>query len=56
MWHAAGLAYLARCIDNLRRVILTAIFDHLPKVVFNGGIVAVDKVALDKLHREGGFA
>ena len=31
-------------------------FDHLAKVIFDGGIVAVDKVALDELHREGGFA
>ena len=54
--HAAGLAYLARCINYLRSKILTAMFDDFGEVVFNGGIVAIDKVSLDELHRERGFA
>ena len=52
----AGLAYLARCIDYLRSKILTAMFDDLGEIILNGGIVAVDKVSLDELHRERGFA
>ena len=52
----AGLAYLARCIDYLRSKILSAMFDDLGESILNGWIVAVDKVSLDELHRERGFA
>ena len=31
-------------------------FNDLGEVILNGGIVAVDKVPLDELHRERGFA
>ena len=52
----AGLAYLARCIDYLRSKILTAMFDDFGEVILNGGIIAIDEVSLDELHRERGFA
>jgi hypothetical protein len=48
--------YLTSRIDNLRRKVLVLIPDHLAECVLNGRIVAVDKVAIDKLHRQTRFA
>ena len=50
------MAYLARRIDYLRSKILSAMFDDLGEMILNGWIVAVDKVTLNELHRERGFA
>jgi hypothetical protein len=42
--------YLARRIDNFRCKVLVLIPDHLTEGVLNCRIIAVDKVAIDKLH------
>jgi hypothetical protein len=44
--------YLARGIDNLGCKVLVLISNHLAECVLDGGIVAVDKVAIDKLYRQ----
>jgi hypothetical protein len=44
--------YLAGGIDDLGRKVLVLISNHLAERVLDGGIVAVDKVAIDKLHRQ----
>ena len=43
--------YLSGCVDNLRGIVLVLVLDHLAKRVLNGRIVAVYKMAVDKLHR-----
>jgi hypothetical protein len=48
--------YLTSGIDNLRRKVLVLISNHLAKCVLNSRIVAIDKVAIDELHRQTGFA
>ena len=45
-------AYLARRIDNLRRKVLTTVFDYFAERVLDGGIVAIYKMAIHKLHSE----
>lgn len=45
------LKYLSSGIDNLGGIILVLVLDHFAKSVLNGWIVAVDKVAVDELHR-----
>ena len=44
--------YLSSRVDNLCCKLLVLIANHLAKSIFNGGIVAVDKVAVDELHRQ----
>lgn len=44
--------YLPSRIDNLCCKVLVLIPDHLAESILNGWIVAVDKVAVDELHRE----
>jgi hypothetical protein len=44
--------YLACSIDNLRRKVLVLITNHLAKGILNRRIIAVDKVAIDELHRQ----
>lgn len=51
-----NLTYLASSIDNLSREVLVLPLDHFAECVLDGGIVAVDKVAVDKLHRHTGLA
>lgn len=46
------LVYLAGGIDDLRGKVLVLVANHLAEGVLNGRVVAVDKVAVDKLHRE----
>ena len=46
-----NLTYLSGCIDNLGGIVLVLVLDHFAKSVLNGGIVAVDEVAVDELHR-----
>ena len=47
---------LARCVDDLGRVVLSLIPDLLAERVLDGRVVALDKVAVDITHCEGGFA
>lgn len=46
------LKYLASSIDNLRCKVLVLVTNHLAERVLNSWIVAVDKVAVDELHRQ----
>jgi hypothetical protein len=48
--------YLSSGINDLGRKVLVLIPDHLAECILNSGIVAVDKVAVDKLHRHTRFA
>ena len=48
-------AYLARRVDNFSRKVLPSVSDDLTESVFDGGVVAIYKVTIDKLHREGRF-
>lgn len=50
------MTYLSSGIDNLRGVVLAPKPDHFTKGVLDGRVVALDKVAVDELDREGGFA
>jgi hypothetical protein len=47
---------LAGGIDNLSSIVLTLDSDGLGEGVFDGGIVALDEVAVDEAHGEGGLA
>jgi hypothetical protein len=46
------LKYLASSVDNLRRKVLVLVANHLAERILNGWVVAVDKVAIDELHRQ----
>jgi hypothetical protein len=46
-----NLMYLASRIDNLSRIVLVLVLDHLAKSILDSRVVAVDKVPIDKLHR-----
>ena len=48
--------YLSGRVNKLRREVLVLVPNDLAERVLNGGIVAVDKVAVHELHRETGFA
>lgn len=48
--------YLSSSVDNLCSVVLSLKPDHFTKGVLDGRVVAFDKVAIDELDREGGFA
>jgi len=41
--------YLACCIDNLSREVLAFVSYHLTKSIFDGGIVALNEVAVNEL-------
>jgi hypothetical protein len=43
--------YLASRIDNLSRVVLILILDHLAEGILDSRVVTVDKVSVDELHR-----
>lgn len=47
---------LPRGVDNLRGKLLTFVLDRLTECVFNGRIVALDKMTVDKLDCQGRFA
>lgn len=49
-------SYLTSSVDDLGSIILSLIFDNLAERVFDGGVVAFDKVAVDELDCYGGFA
>ena len=51
-----NLTYLASSIDNLSSKVLVLPLDHLAECVLDSRIVAVDKVAVDELHRHTGLA
>jgi hypothetical protein len=44
--------YLTGRVYNLGRKLLVLVPDHLAEGVLNGRVVAVDKVAVDELHRQ----
>ena len=48
--------HLSSGIDDLGRKFLVLKLDDLGEGVLDGGIVALDKVPVDELDREGGFA
>lgn len=50
------LMYLTGRVDNLSRVVLVLPPDQLAERIFYSRIVAVDKVAIDKLHSERGLS
>lgn len=45
-------AYLARSINNLRRVILTLVFDNATECILNRRVIALYKMMVHKAHRE----
>lgn len=47
---------LSSRVDNLGRKVLALVPDSLTKCILNGWVVAVDKMSINKLHRERGFA
>jgi hypothetical protein len=60
VWSWAGLRdaggkenlwYLSRRIDNLSRILLVLILDHLAESILNRRIVAVYEMTIDELHR-----
>lgn len=53
---AVGKTYLSGGVDDLRRELLAFVLDDLAEGVFDCWVVALDKVAVDKLHRKRGLA
>jgi hypothetical protein len=51
-----GVFILARGVDDFDAEVLVAVADDLAEGVFDGGVVGVDKVTVDILDGEGGFA
>lgn len=47
---------LAGGVDHLDGKVMVAVADDFAESVFDGRVVRVDKVAVDVLHCEGGFA
>lgn len=47
---------LAGGIDNFSSIVLTLKSNDLAKGILDGGIVALDEVAVDELHRQRRFA
>jgi len=43
---------LASRIDDLSRIVLVLVLDHLAESILDGRVVAVDKVPVDELHRQ----
>lgn len=50
------IAYLACRINDLRRKFLAFVSDDFAECVLDGGIVALDEVAVDELHRHARLA
>ena len=51
-----GVLVLTRGINDLDGEVMVAVADHLAEGIFDGRVVRVDKVAVDVLDCEGGFA
>lgn len=51
-----GKTYLASGVDDLGGELLAFVLDDLAEGVFNCRVVALDKVAVDELHRKRGLA
>lgn len=56
MWGKGNGPYLTSSVDDLRRKVLALIPDDFAKGILNGGIVALDEVAVDELDRQTRFA
>ena len=52
----ASVAYLARCVYNLRREILAFDSYDFAECVLDSRVVTLNEVAVHKLYSEGGFA
>lgn len=50
------ITHLSSCVDDLRGEFLVLKLDDLGESVLDRGIVALDKMPVDELHRERGFA
>lgn len=44
------MSYLTGGVDDLGGIVLALEFDDLAEGVLDGGVVALDEVAIDKLH------
>jgi hypothetical protein len=51
-----NLSYLASGVDYLSRIVLIFVPDCLTEGIFNGGIVGLDKVMLNKLNSQRRFS
>jgi len=51
-----GVLVLAGGVDDFGDKVGALVADGFGEGVFDGGVVRFDEVALDELHREGGFA
>jgi hypothetical protein len=51
-----GLSYLTCGINDLGGEFLSLKLDNLAECVLNGGVVALNEMAIDKLNGEGRFA
>lgn len=49
-------AYLSSCVDNLDSKILVLVLDDFGEGVLNGGVVRVDKMAVDELNSQRALA
>jgi hypothetical protein len=49
-------SYLSGGIDNLGRKVLALVPYNLAESILDGGVIALDEVAVDKLHRQTRFA
>jgi hypothetical protein len=49
--HRENLTYLSCSVNDLGREVLVLPLDHLAESVFDGRVVAIDKVTVDELHR-----
>jgi len=50
------LTYLTGGVDDLGSVVLALDLDHLTEGVLDGGVVALDEVAIDELDGQGALA
>ena len=48
-----GGTYLARRVNDLGRKLLSLVLDNLAERVLNGRVIALNKVSIDELHRQG---
>lgn len=51
-----SLTYLTSCVDDLSGVLLVLVLNNLAESILNGGVVALDKVSVNKLNGERRFA
>ena len=56
MWGEENLVYLACSVDDLRCKVLALVPDDFAERVLNGGVVALDEVAIDELDRQARLA